>query len=1190
MSDSLSAAEAVASPVSVFPGPFAHLHCHTHYSLLDGANRIDQVVKKVKDAGMNALAITDHGNLYGALEFYNECRGASINPVLGLEAYIAPGSRFDKAGATRVKEASYHLTLLAMNRVGFQNLVKLSSASFLEGFYYKPRIDKELLEAHSEGLILLSGCAAGELSQLLLGGKEEEAEKLVAWYSKVFGDRLYMEIQNAGFDIQKQCMDMTVDLANRMGLPLVATNDAHYLNQSDAAMHDVLLCVNTKVERSDTKRMKMDTDQLFVRTPAEMYAVFPGFEDAVARSQEIANRVDIQLDLKSRHYPVFQPPAGKRDIDYLRELCEEGMKFRYGEDGITDAHRDRLNFELGVIEKMGYVSYFLIVWDFVRFAGEQGIPCSARGSACGAIVAYVLKLSHVCPLEYDLLFERFLDPSRTEPPDIDIDFCRDRRQEVIDYTKQKYGSANVSQIGTFGTLKAKAAIRDVARVLSVSPKDVDVIAKMVPETLNITLDEAIKESAELKELYDSDPKIREILDLAKQIEGLARSAGTHAAGVVVSDRPISEYIPLQTITGKTDIITQWEGPTVETAGLLKMDFLGLRNLTILDKAVKNVAKHRGIEIDPVKLPLDDKATFALLQRGETKGIFQLESGGMRDLLTKMKPDKFADIIATSALYRPGPLEGGMVMTYVKVKHGQEPLPKVHPIVDSIVDETYGVMVYQEQVMRILNRLGGIDLPQSYQCIKAISKKKLETIAKYRSEFVAGALTNGFSEMKAAELFGMIEKFAGYGFNKSHSTAYGAVAYQTAYLKAHYPQEFMAALLSCELGETDKLVEHVEDCRRMGIEIIPPSVNLGDVEFSVHGEKLTFGLGAIKGVGEGAIGAIVAERTAHGPFKSVFDLAERCDPRHVTKGILELLVKAGACDCLGGKRSAMFSVIERAVQSAANMARDKQRGQKNLFGGDDDDEQAAAGTAASPTNLPDMAEWSDREKLAFEKEALGFFLTSHPLAEHGEIIKQYSTHEAKQLAEMNDGEQVILGGMVSSIKKAQTKKPSRNGHSKYVNFDFEDPSGVVRCIMWPEEFSRLGEKVEPEQIRFLRGKIDKRSREPNVIVDAIWTLEEVEKEFTRQVWVKFQKGLHDLATIQRVRDIIQTNPGKAEVVLLVDTAEGDSRQRYIAAKPLEQKISVNRDLRRELTETLGEGHVKFIADLKRKPAASGGVGR
>lgn len=1170
--------------------PFAHLHCHTHYSLLDGATRIDQYIQKVKDHGMTAAAITDHGNLYGALEFYLACKGAGVNPVLGMEAYIAPGSRFEKSGATRTKEASFHLTLLAINRQGFQNLVKLSSRAFLEGFYYKPRIDKELLAAHSEGLICLSGCAAGELSHLLLGEQWDEAEKLAAWYARTFGDRFYLEIQNAGFDIQTKCAERTIDLANKMGLPLVATNDAHYLNRSDAAVQDVLLCVNTKSERSDTNRMRMDSDQLYVRTPDEMYDAFPGHTDAVARSQEIAERADIDLDLKTRHFPVFQPPDNKRDIDYLRELCEAGMVWRYGADGITDQHRDRLAFELGVIEKMGYASYFLIVWDFVRFAMEQGIPCSARGSACGAIVAYVLGLSHVCPLKYDLLFERFLDPSRTEPPDIDIDFCRDRRQDVIDYTKAKYGEQNVSQIGTFGTLKAKAAIRDVGRALSVPLKRVDEIAKMVPDELNIELKEALEKSAELKEAYDTDPQIKELLDLAMELEGLARSAGTHAAGVVVSDRPIEEYVPLQTISGKTDIVTQWEGPTVEKAGMLKMDFLGLRNLTILDKAVKNVKQHRGVDIDPVKLPLDDPETFALLQRGETKGIFQLESGGMRDLLTKMKPDKFADIIATSALYRPGPLEGGMVMTYVDVKHGRQPLPRVHPIMDSILDETYGVMVYQEQVMRILNRLGGIELSQSYQCIKAISKKKLETIAKYRAQFIEGAKGNGLPEDKAVELFGMIEKFAGYGFNKSHSTAYGAVAYQTAYLKAHYPVEFMAALLSCELGETDKLIEHLDDCRRMKIDVLPPDVNRSGVEFTVHGDRIAFGLGAIKGVGEGAMRALVAEREANGPFKGIFDLTERVDPKQLTKTVLELLVKCGACDSLGGRRAQMFAVIERAVQGAAAVQRDKQRGQKNLFGGDDTEAEASAAVVQS---LPEVPDWSHREQLNFEKEALGFYLTSHPLTEVARQLEAFASHRVEQLVELDDGSEVILGGMISAIKKAQTKKPSRNGHSKYVNFDFEDPTGVVRCIMWPEEFARLGDKIEAEGLRFLKGKVDKRSREPNVIVDSVWTIDEAERDFTGKVAIKFQKGLHDARVVNRVRDILRRYPGKSEVVVFVDTVDDgapDCRLRFVAQKPLEFKINYNRGLRDELCDVLGDGNLHPIAEPRRAAGRSQSVGR
>jgi DNA polymerase III subunit alpha len=1171
--------------------PFAHLHCHTHYSLLDGATRIDQYIKKVKDHGMNAAAVTDHGNLYGALEFYLACKGAGVNPILGMEAYIAPGSRFVKSGATRTKEASFHLTLLAMNRQGFQNLVKMSSRAFLEGFYYKPRIDKELLAAHSDGLICLSGCAAGELSFLLLGEQFDEAEKLAAWYTKVFGDRFYLEIQNAGFEIQTRCAERTIDLATKMGLPLVATNDAHYLDQKDAAVQDVLLCVNTKSERSDTNRMRMDSDQLFIRTPDQMYAAFPDHAEAVARSQAIADRVDIDLDLKTRHFPVFVPPDAKSDIDYLRELCENGLVWRYGVDGITAAHRERLTFELGVIQKMGYASYFLIVWDFVRFAMEQGIPCSARGSACGAIVAYLLGLSHVCPLEYDLLFERFLDPSRTEPPDIDIDFCRDRRQDVIDYTKKKYGEQNVSQIGTFGTLKAKAAIRDVGRALSVPLKRVDEVAKMVPEELNIELKEALEKSAELKEAYNTDPQIKELLDLAMELEGLARSAGTHAAGVVVSDRPIEEYVPLQTISGKTDVVTQWEGPTVEKAGMLKMDFLGLRNLTILDKAVKNVKRHRGVDIDPVKLPLDDKPTFALLQRGETKGIFQLESGGMRDLLTKMKPDKFADIIATSALYRPGPLEGGMVMTYVDVKHGRQPLPRVHPIMDAVLDETYGVMVYQEQVMRVLNRLGGIELPQSYQCIKAISKKKLEAIAKYRAQFLEGAQQNGLAGDKAVELFGMIEKFAGYGFNKSHSTAYGAVAYQTAYLKAHYPVEFMAALLSCELGETDKLIEHLDDCRRMKITVLPPCINRSDVEFTVHGDKLAFGLGAIKGVGEGAVGAIVAEREEHGPFTGLFDLTERVDPKQVTKTVLELLVKAGAFDSLGGHRAQHFAVIERAVQGAANLHRDRQRGQKNLFGGDD--EPVDTTSAATMQGLPEVQPWSHRESLNYEKEALGFYLTSHPLSEVSTQLDDFASHPINALVDLEDGVEVVLGGMISAIKKAQTKKPSRNGHSKYVNFDFEDPSGVVRCIMWPEEFARLGEKVEGEAIRFVKGKVDKRSREPNVIVNSMWTLDEAQREFTRQVAIKFKRGLHDDRVVQRVRDILQRHPGKTDVIVLVETLDQETatnRLRFIAQKPVPLKVAANAELRRELDDLLGDGNIHLVADVKRAGGKPQSVGR
>ncbi|QDT64959.1 DNA polymerase III subunit alpha [Calycomorphotria hydatis] len=1159
--------------MSTAPGPFVHLHCHTHYSLLDGMTRIPDLVRSTKEMGMNAAAITDHGNLYGAMEFYHECRANDINPILGMEAYIAPGRRQDK-GASRMKEASFHLTLLAMNRTGFQNLVRLSSKAFLEGFYYKPRIDKEILEQFNEGIICLSGCAAGELSNHILAERDKEAVELIHWYERTFGDRFYMEIQDGGTEIQRLCAEGTIDYANKLGLPLVATNDAHYLCEDDATAHDILLCVNTRAQRDDEKRMRMETHEFFVRSPEKMYERFPSLHDAVARSQEIADRCDIQIDENAKYYPVFRPPQQKTDVEYLRELCDEGLKWRYGDD-VDQVYIDRLEHELGVIEHMGYSSYFLIVWDFVRFAREKGIPSTARGSACGALVSFLLGISDVCPIKYDLLFERFLDKSRKEPPDIDIDFCRDRRQLVIDYTKDKYGEQSVAQIGTFGTLKAKAVVRDVGRALGVPLPRVNEIAKMIPDTLGIKLSEAVEENPELNNAYQTDPQIKELIEIAYRLEGLSRSAGTHAAGVVVADQPLMDLLPLQVITGKADIITQWDGPTVESAGLLKMDFLGLRNLSILDKAVKNVEKHRGVKIVPRDLPLDDTDTFALLQRGETKGIFQLESGGMRDLLTRMKPDQFADIIATSALYRPGPLEGGMVDTYVRVKHGMEPITKVHPLVDEVLEETNGVMVYQEQVMRILNRVGGIELASAYRCIKAISKKKLKIIAEFRDEYIAGAKERGVDEKLAVDLFELIEKFAGYGFNKSHSTAYGAIAYQTAYLKAHYPQEFMAALLSCGMESSDRITEHVDDCRRMGINVLPPDVNQSDVEFSVHGQEITFGMGAIKGVGEQAVGAIVIEREANGPFKDIFDLTERVDPKQLTKGVLEILIKAGALDSFGPNRAQHSEAAERAVQAAGERQRDKAAGQKNLFG---DDPEPTADEPMEVT-LPDAPDWNRGQKLAFEKEVLGFYLTSHPLAEAGDRVSRYATHSIHDLHDLSDDVEVLIGGMVGSIKRTQTKKPSRNGHTKYVNFDFEDETATVRCIMWPEEFSRQGELVEQEAILYLKGKVDRRGREPNIIVNRLMTLDDADKEYTQQVVVKFRKGLHHERELNAVRDALTKYPGETDVVVLVESAcpdNPDESVRYKLSVPGYMRVSSSPGLRRSLAEILGEDHVSYYS--------------
>ena len=1115
--------------------PFAHLHCHTHYSLLDGVNRIPDLVKQVKNLGMNSIAMTDHGNLYGAMEFYNTCRAQDVNPIIGYEAYVAPGRRTDRS-ASRQRDAQSHLTLLAMNQKGFDNLIKMSSSAYLEGFHYKPRIDRELLEAHSDGIICLSGCASSELSKLLLADKNDEARQLVEWYSRVFGDRFYMEIQDAGFEIQKQCLDLTVDLANRMGLPLVATNDAHYLTREDAKVQDVLLCVNTRTTRDDPNRMKMSNDGLYICSPEEMYSTFTGLEDAVARSQEIADRVDIEMHDR-KLYPVFRPPEGKSDIDYLRELCNDLMHERYGEE-LTDAHWKRLEYELSVIEDKGYASYFLIVWDFVEFARRHDIPCGARGSACGAIVAFLLRLGDVCPLKYDLLFERFLDPSRNEPPDIDIDFCRDRRQMVIDYTKETYGELNVAQIGTYGTLKAKNAIRDVGRALNVPLPRVNELAKLVPDELNIKLKDALDKSPDLKAAYDTDSEAQELLDFAMSVEGLARSTGTHAAGVVVADLPLDTVVPLQKITGKDDIITQWDGPTIEAIGLLKMDFLGLRNLTILDKAVKNVQRtHPEFTLDDVKNNLTDKKTFALLQRGETKGVFQLESGGMRDLLTKMKPDCFEDIIATSALYRPGPLEGGMVMEYVDVKHKRKEPRKVHPVVDAVLEETYGVMVYQEQVMRILNRVGNVELASAYKCIKAISKKKQSIIDSFHDEYIAGAESNGISTALAEELWNLIVAFAGYGFNKSHSTAYGLIAYETAFLKAHYPVEFMAALLSCGMESSDRISEHVDDSRRQNIEVLAPDVNTSEVEFAVVGERIAFGMGAIKGVGESALEAIVEARREGGEFRDIFDLTERVDPKSLNKSALETLVKVGALDSLPGTRAQQLEVVDRAVQSAIAAARDKASGQMNLFGGGDDAAEAEADVQLA---LPDVPDWTRSQQLAYEKECLGFYLTSHPLSQHSKRIARYAQVQNKDLADMDDGVPVTIVGMVGAIKIATARKTNANGLNKYANFDLEDPTAIVRCIAWPSDYDRFKELIRSENIILIQGKVDRRGREPNIVVNRIMTLDQADREFTTQVAIKFDRGLHSLDDVETVRRVLSRFPGSTDVVLVVDSSEPEAR--------------------------------------------------
>ena len=1177
------------------PRPFVHLHCHSHYSLLDGAGAIGALVKRAKAQGMNALALTDHGNLHGALEFYKKAKDAGINPIVGYEAYIAPGSRFEKKDAANSKEASYHLTLLAQNRTGFRNLVKLASAASLEGFYYKPRIDKELLEAHNEGIICLSGCVSSELSHSLIKGGADvedfrEAREIAAWFHKLFGERYFVEIMNNGVEIQRLQLEAAVDLAKKLGLPLVATSDAHYVQREDAVAQDVLLCINTGKFRTDTNRMRMENDSFYLRAPDEMYAHFPGLEDAVARSQQIADTVSIDLELGKRHFPVFQLPPEKTTEDYLRELCVAGLKERYAGDEemlpggeLSTVVHDRLERELSVINKLGFPNYFLIVWDFVRHAREQGVAATARGSGVGALVCYALYLSHVCPIRYDLLFERFLDLNRKEAPDIDIDFCKDRRGEIIRYVKEKYGEENVAQIGTFGTLAAKAAITDVGRVLGWPVARVNQLKSLVPEQLGISLDEALESGDELKRVYDSDPEAREILDLARKIEGLARNVGTHAAAVVIADKPLTEYVPLCRVKDKADIITQWSMGDVEAAGLLKMDFLGLRNLTILTKAVDLIEQTTGKRVDPYKFPLDDKKTFALLQRGETKGIFQLESGGIRDLLQKMKPDHFSDIIATNALYRPGPLEGGMVQEYVDVKHGRKQPEYIHPICEKILSETNGVMVYQEQVMRILNELGGIELASAYTCIKAISKKKEELIAKNRDQFLQGAEANGITRQQALDFWNMIIKFAGYGFNKSHSTAYALIAYMTAYLKAHYPVEFMAALLSGDIPgrnfkTKDALVEHLEDCDRMGIDVEPPCVNRSGVDFTVAGGKIQFGLSAIKGCGGSAGEAIALARAKGGAFKDLFDFCERVDTSGASRATIETLIKAGAFDCFGAKRSQLAAVIDRAVQSGASLAADRKSGQKSLFGGGEE-EPAAAKTSGS---LPNLDEWPDRERAQKEKEVLGFYLTSHPLDEHKLTLKKYCSHTTADITQVKDRDEVILGGMLSALKFSTTKNPQPGKPSKYVMFDLEDVAGTIRCILWPDGFAEIGHLVTPDTILLIRGAIDRRGgEEANLIVNELIPLDQLDSRYTTGIVVRIDEREHGESALDSVREIVRSYPGNSELQFAV-VLEDQSR---VFLKSHRVKLDITRELQDRLDNLLGPGNLQLIT-TRPKPSQNG----
>lgn len=1159
--------------------PFVHLHCHSHYSLLDGASRIPELVARVRSLGMNAVALTDHGNLFGAIELYRECKTAGLNPIIGYEAYVAPGKRNEREGQRR-GDAAFHLTLLAHNRLGFQNLIKMASAAYLEGYYHVPRIDKELLEAHKEGLICLSGCASSEFSEFILKEQLSEAQRLAEWFARVFGKHFYVEIQNNGLDIQRLCANGAIEIAQRLGLPLVATCDAHYLTENDAPAHDVLLCINTQRKRADENRMRYGSNQFYVRPPEEMYALFPNHQDAVKRSQEIADGCHIELDFKARHFPVFTPPEGKTPEQLLRELCEQGLKDRYGAEP-AQVVRDRLEHELGIICRMGFASYFLIVSDFVRFAVEKGIPCSARGSACGALVSYVLGLSHVDPLEYDLLFERFLDPNRSEAPDIDIDFCQDRREEVIAYVRQKYGEASVAQIVTFGTMAARAALRDVGRVLDIPLFRVDEIAKMIPQTLGITLDEALAQNSDLKEHYQSDPQVRELIDIARILEGTNRNAGTHAAGVVISNGPLTDYVPLLRVKRKGEdgggqrdeaaVTTQWVMGDLEKVGMLKMDFLGLRTLTLLDNAVRLIDKTRGEKLDIYKLPLDDPETYKLLQRGDAKGVFQFESDGIRDLLKRLRPDNIRDIIACTALYRPGPLNGGMVDAYVNCKHGREKPVYVHPVMEEVLTETYGVMVYQEQIMRILNKLGGIELSSAYACIKAISKKKQEIIDQRHADFLRGAADRGVDKQTAEKIFDLIVYFAGYGFNAAHSAAYAYVSYQTAYLKAHYTPEFMAALLSSEIEDGNKrdiMVQHIDDAKRFGVAVLPPNVNTSEADFSVALGQIVFGLTAIKGFGRGSAEDLVRARKEGGAFKDLFDFCDRVDTKIVNKAGIEKLIKAGAFDCLGGHRAQLLHALPRAIQAAMERQHDRRLGQRNLFDAAPEDEAPAA--VGLHDALPEVPAWSEAEKLKNEKEVLDFYMSSHPLAQSEKDIKRYSSHSTEDAKEAPEGKEVTIGGMLTQIRYKNTEK-ARNGNSRYLLCAIEDFHGDIKCVMWPDDYARCKDQVRADEPLFVKGTVDRKRSEPTIVLNRIFSLEQAQRELAKGLHLLLKLDQHLPRDVDVIAHLLRQAPGTCPVMITIRDA---GRRDCVLRLGREFSINPSKFPRDELETLLGLGNVKL----------------
>jgi DNA polymerase-3 subunit alpha len=1148
---------------------FVHLHLHSGYSLLDGACSHEALAEKAKKSGMPAIAVTDHGNLFGAMGFYDAATKAGVKPIIGCEMYVSKTTRLDRDPSSGRPN---HLILLCENETGYRNLVKLVSKSYLEGFYYKPRIDKDLLAEHSEGIIGLSACLNGEVSANVLAGRFDEAVAAAGRFQDIFGkDRFFLEIHDHGLDKQRKIIPDMLKISEMTGIKTTASNDCHYMERDDCRAHDILLCIQTGKTVNELNRMKFYTDQFYVKTRQEMDEVFGEIPNVLDQSVEIAERCNLKLKKVGNPFPEFVVPPGFTIDSYFAKVVQDGYEERMqflkplSDKGLLKSpismYEERMNREVSMIQNMKFSGYFLIVWDLIRYARECGIPVGpGRGSAAGSLASYCMRITDIDPLQYGLLFERMLNPERVSLPDIDIDFCTNRRGEVMEYVTRKYGRENVAQIITFGTMAARGVLRDAGRGMDMTYAEVDKIAKMIPTELHITLDKAIKDNPELKSLVNADPRVRELVDIAKRLEGLARHASTHAAGVVISPQPLTDIVPLYK-SSKDEITTMYPMTDIEKIGLLKIDFLALTTLTIIDDTLKMLKQLAGIELDMDSLAFDDEKTYELFSAGLTNGVFQFESSGMKDILRRFKPSSLEHITALNALYRPGPIGGGMIDDFINRKHGKKKVEFELPELKGILAETYGVIVYQEQVMQIANLVAGYSLGEADLLRRAMGKKKVEEMAAQRAKFVAGARERGFKdEKKVTRLFDLMEQFAGYGFNKSHAAAYAVLAYRTAYLKAHYPNYFLAAILTSERGSQEKIVKYINECREMGISILPPDVNYSDVYFTPTSAGIRFGLTAIKNVGENAIVSIVAGK----PFKSLFDFCERVDLRAVNKRVVESLIKSGAFDSVSTERSLLYNNVDRAVDWGQRTQREKEVGQGGLFGMMMTN---VAGGAADSEHPMDPAEaWAESLKLKHEKETLGFYITGHPLRKFADEVRDYGNATTGTLSEKPSGFEVSIGGIVSAIRVTRTKK----GDAMAI-VQLEDWEGIVEVLMFPDTYAKVNRLLEADAAIIVKGKLDNDEASMKILATDVYPMERAREILSRTVTIQIDAATAPADLAEQMQPIIDRKRGAAEIVFALNFP--DRFTAFVRPNPY-VKVLPDRELIESLERICGSNTVSL----------------